>query len=148
MLLGDDLIHSETPCLKQLMEIYSELNAPIIAVKDVPIEDVSKYGIVSSKTKITNNIIQIDTLVEKPNVNQCHSNIAIMGRYILTPDIFNIIEKLPLIKGTEIQLTEALRIMTEKQNVYAYYFNGERYDIGDKFGFIKATIDFAIQRPE
>lgn len=148
VLLGDDLIQSDPPCLKQLMEIYSELKASVIAVNDVPFEEVSKYGIISPKRKINNNIIQIDTLVEKPDVDQSHSNIAIIGRYILTPDIFNILEKLPLIKEKELQLTEAIRIMAEKQNVYAYYFNGERYDIGDKFGFIKATLDFAIQSPE
>lgn len=148
VLLGDDLIQSETPCLKQLMDIYSDLNAPIIAVKNVPFEDVSKYGIVSPKAIISNNIIQIDSLVEKPNINKCHSNVAIMGRYILTPNILEILEKLPRINGAEIQLTDALRIMVGKQNVYAYYFNGERYDIGDKFGFIKATLDFAIKRSE
>ncbi|MCQ6535935.1 UTP--glucose-1-phosphate uridylyltransferase GalU [Bacillus mycoides] len=148
VLLGDDLIQSETPCLKQLMDIYSDLNAPIIAVKNVPFEDVSKYGIVSPKAIISNKIIQIDSLVEKPNIDKCHSNVAIMGRYILTPNILKILEKLPRINGAEIQLTDALRIMAEKQNVYAYYFNGERYDIGDKFGFIKATLDFAIKRPE
>ncbi|HHB1655999.1 UTP--glucose-1-phosphate uridylyltransferase GalU [Bacillus cereus group sp. BfR-BA-01400] len=148
VLLGDDLIQSETPCLKQLMDIYYDLNAPIIAVKNVPFEDVSKYGIVSPKAIISNNIIQIDSLVEKPNINKCHSNVAIMGRYILTPNILEILEKLPRINGAEIQLTDALRIMVGKQNVYAYYFNGERYDIGDKFGFIKATLDFAIKRSE
>ncbi|HHL3304386.1 TPA: UTP--glucose-1-phosphate uridylyltransferase GalU [Bacillus cereus] len=148
VLLGDDIIQSKTPCLKQLMNIYLKLKAPIIAVQKVPLNDVSKYGIVVPENKITENLIQVDTLIEKPPSHTCISNLAIMGRYILTPDILEIIPKLPQINGMEIQLTDAIRIMAEQQNVYAYYFEGERYDIGDKFGFIKANLEYAMQRPK
>ncbi|HDR6268572.1 TPA: UTP--glucose-1-phosphate uridylyltransferase GalU [Bacillus cereus] len=148
VLLGDDIIQSKTPCLKQLMNIYLKLKSPIIAVQKVPLNDVSKYGIVVPGNKITENLVQVDTLIEKPPSHKCISNLAIMGRYILTPDILEIISGLPQINGMEIQLTDAIRIMAEQQNVYAYYFEGERYDIGDKFGFIKANLEYAMQRPK
>lgn len=148
VLLGDDIIQSKTPCLKQLMNIYLKLKSPIVAVQKVPLNDVSKYGIVVPGNKITENLVQVDTLIEKPPSHKCISNLAIMGRYILTPDILEIIPRLPQINGMEIQLTDVIRIMAEQQNVYAYYFEGERYDIGDKFGFIKANLEYAMQRPK
>ncbi|KXY30281.1 UTP--glucose-1-phosphate uridylyltransferase [Bacillus cereus] len=148
VLLGDDIIQSKTPCLKQLMNIYLKFKSPIIAVQKVPLNDVSKYGIVIPGDQITENVVRVDTLVEKPPSHKCTSNLAIMGRYILTPDILDKISELPQINGTEIQLTDAIRIMAEQQNVYAYYFEGERYDIGDKLGFIKANLEYAMQRPK
>lgn len=130
------------------MNIYLKLKSPIVAVQKVPLNDVSKYGIVVPGNIITENLVQIETLIEKPPSHKCISNLAIMGRYILTPDILEIIPRLPQINGMEIQLTDAIRIMAEQQNVYAYYFEGERYDIGDKFGFIKANLEYAMQRPK
>jgi len=147
VMLGDDIVQSEKPCLRQLMDVYERHRCSVIGVQQVPGEDVVKYGIVGGQNiESEKGILHIDTLVEKPSVNKAPSNYAIIGRYILHPEIFEILEKLPPGTGGEIQLTDALQILCKSQKVLAYQFEGIRYDIGDKFGFIKATIDFALQR--
>ncbi|HLR67771.1 UTP--glucose-1-phosphate uridylyltransferase GalU [Virgibacillus alimentarius] len=150
VLLGDDIVEAEEPCLKQLINVYDEYQSSVVGVHDVPMEDVSKYGII--KPKATNgygpSIRAIESLVEKPDVEKAPSNLAIMGRYVLSPEIFDILETLEPGKGDEIQLTDAIEKLNEQEQVLAYNFVGERYDIGDKLGFVQATIDFALNRED
>jgi len=149
VLLGDDIVVSETPCLQQLMEVYEEKEASIIGVHDVPLEDVNKYGIIEPEAKGDGNRTQrVKSLIEKPSIEEAPSNLAIMGRYILTPGIFRILETLPPGKGNEIQLTDAIEILNQEEAVFAYNFEGDRYDVGDKLGFVQATIDFALARAD
>lgn len=150
VLLGDDIVYSQTkPCLKQLIEVYERFNSSVIGVQEVPDEDVSKYGIVSIKqTDIANNCFHVDDLVEKPKLEEAPSNYAIMGRYVLRPEIFDILDTQTPGAGGEIQLTDAIKRLNEKQMVVAYNFEGTRYDVGDKFGFIKAQIEFALKRDD
>lgn len=153
VLLGDDIMYNPSgePALKQMISLYEEINSPIIGVKQVLDEDVEKYGIIdtgSSKTIGDENLIEINGLVEKPNQNESPSNFAIMGRYILNPGIFDILENQEPGAGGEIQLTDAINKLNQKDKVYAYELKGSRYDVGDKFGFIEATIDFALMRNE
>ncbi len=149
VLLGDDIIQSEKPCLKQLMEVYDHYHSSVLGVKEIPKSDVSKYGIIAPKShNSTDNVIHVETLIEKPSIELAPSNYAIMGRYILRPEIFDILDTLPAGAGGEIQLTDAIKLLNTTQPVLAYKFEGKRYDVGDKFGFIKATIDFALQREE
>lgn len=148
VLLGDDIVHSpENPCLKQLIEVYERYNSSVIGVKEVPKEDVSKYGVISyHQNRFDDGVYHINDLVEKPKTEDAPSNHAIMGRYLLRPDIFEILEKQPPGAGGEIQLTDAIKKLNEMQMVVGYEFEGERHDVGDKFGFIKATLDFALER--
>lgn len=147
VLLGDDIVRSDEPCLKQLIDVFERYNSSVVGVQPVPDEDVSKYGIVAPKsTEIEPGVIHVDDLVEKPAVERAPSNHAIMGRYILRPEIFKILEELPPGTGNEIQLTDAIKKLNEEQIVLAYEFTGKRYDVGDKLGFVKATLDFAIER--
>jgi UTP--glucose-1-phosphate uridylyltransferase len=148
ILLGDDIVHSpEKPCLKQLVDVYERYNSSVIGVQQVPDEDVSKYGVISiSNGKIDQGVFHIDNLVEKPKLEEAPSNYAIMGRYILRPEIFDILENLAPGAGGEIQLTDAIKKLNELQMVVGCEFDGERYDVGDKFGFIKATVEFALER--
>jgi UTP--glucose-1-phosphate uridylyltransferase len=145
VLLGDDIIVSEKPCTKQLIEVYEQFGSPVVGVQKVPAKDVSKYGIVDPGTSLSSNTTKIKRLVEKPALDVAPSNLAIMGRYVLTPDIFEILETLPAGAGGEIQLTDALNLLGY---VVACEFSGKRYDIGDKLGFLKANIDFALMRPD
>ncbi|WP_433745237.1 UTP--glucose-1-phosphate uridylyltransferase GalU [Falsibacillus pallidus] len=148
VLLGDDIVHSpEKPCLKQLIDVYSRYNSSVIGVQQVPEEDVSKYGVISiSNNGIDQCIFHIDDLVEKPKKEVAPSNYAIMGRYILRPEIFEILENQTPGAGGEIQLTDAIKKLNEMQMVVGCEFEGVRHDVGDKFGFIKATLDFALER--
>lgn len=149
VLLGDDIIKSTKPCLKQLIEVFNRYHSSIIAVHQVLEDEVSNYGIIKSKgSEIDENVFNVETLVEKPKKEDAPSRYAIMGRYVLRPEIFDILEKLPPDSGGEIQLTDAIKIMNQTQAVYAYQFHGQRYDIGNKVGFIRATIDFALQRQD
>lgn len=147
VLLGDDIVCSDVPCLKQMMEVYEELQATILGVQKVPDTEVSKYGIVGCEPA-GDRIYRVTSLVEKPTKSQAPSNIAILGRYIISPTIFECIENTTPGKGGEIQLTDALRLLMEREKLYAYDFIGERYDVGDRFGFIKATIEFALKRDD
>ena len=147
VLLGDDIIDSEEPCLAQLIRAYEETNSIILGVQSVDKNDVYKYGIIDIESK-DDRLYKVRNMVEKPNVSEAPSNVAILGRYILTPDIFEILEKQTPGKGGEIQLTDAIEYMLKSHHIYAYEFIGNRYDVGDKLGFIKATIDFALKREE
>ncbi|MYL56449.1 UTP--glucose-1-phosphate uridylyltransferase GalU [Virgibacillus halodenitrificans] len=150
VLLGDDIVESEEPCLRQLINVYDKYHTSIIGVHDVPEEDVSKYGIIKpiEHTNYGTGIRAIESLVEKPPRDKAPSNLAIMGRYILSPEIFSILENQEPGNGGEIQLTDAIQSLNEKEQVLAYNFTGKRYDIGGKLGFIQATIDFALNRED
>ena len=145
-MLGDDIVDNEVPCLKQLMNVYEEYRTTILGVQTVDDEDTDKYGIIAAKY-IEDKVYKVKDLVEKPEPGKAPSNIAILGRYIITPEIFDILETLPPGKNGEVQLTDALRMLSKKEAMYAYDFDGVRYDVGDKLGFLKATVDFALKRP-
>lgn len=149
ILLGDDIVKSETPCLKQIINVFEYCNSSVVAVQTVPEKEVCKYGIIKPKgTNIEPNLFYIDSLIEKPSREEAPSRYAIMGRYVLRPEIFEILERLPAGRGNELQLTDAINELSKYQAVLAYGFEGTRYDIGDRNGFIKATIDFALQRED
>lgn len=150
VLLGDDIVKSEDePCLKQLINVYNENQCSVVGVQQVADEDVSKYGIVAPREQvISGDVIPVKTLVEKPALADSPSNYAIMGRYVLTPEIFDILAVQAPGAGDEIQLTDAIKTLNEQQRVLAYNFSGIRYDVGDKFGFVKATIDFSLNRDD
>ncbi|MCD8501161.1 MAG: UTP--glucose-1-phosphate uridylyltransferase GalU [Bacillaceae bacterium] len=149
VLLGDDIVQSDTPCLKQLIDVFDRYQSSVVGVQVVPDEDVSKYGVIDPNgIEMEPGVINVRSLVEKPKLEDAPSNYAIMGRYILRPEIFHILESLPAGAGGEIQLTDAIKQLNESQAVLAYDFKGVRYDVGDKFGFVKATVDFALQRED
>jgi len=147
VLLGDDIIFSNTPCSKQLIDCYEKYRGSIIAVTEVRSDMIEQYGIIDGK-KLEDSIYKIKSLVEKPKLDEAPSNLAIIGRYILTPEIFDAIENTKPGKGGEIQLTDAIKILNKKQDVYALKFDGERYDLGNKSDYIKATIHYALRREE
>jgi UTP--glucose-1-phosphate uridylyltransferase len=147
VLLGDDIIYTEKPCLKQMIEAYDEYQTSILGVQEVIREDVYKYGIVCGKN-IVNRVYKVEGLVEKPAVEDAPSNVAILGRYIINPAIFEILEHTKPGKGGEIQLTDALRELAQREAMYAYKFEGRRYDVGDKQGFLEATVEFALRRED
>ena len=147
VLLGDDIIHSEVPCLRQLLDVYEKYNCSILAVERVPRDQVGNYGVVAPR-KIENRLYQVLDLVEKPDPARAPSDLAIIGRYILTPEVFQEIEETRPDSGGEIQLTDALRLLLKRQAIYAYEFEGTRYDAGSKLGFLKATVEFALRDPE
>ncbi|MCQ6560429.1 UTP--glucose-1-phosphate uridylyltransferase GalU [Paenibacillus mendelii] len=149
VLLGDDIVQSDTPCLSQLIRVFSRFSSSVVGVQKVSDEDVSKYGIIAPRgSSIEPSVFFLDTLVEKPSRKAAPSNYAIMGRYVLTPEIFDILEHQTPGAGGEIQLTDAIKKLNDQKTVLAYNFEGVRYDVGDKFGFIKATLDFALQRED
>ena len=149
ILLGDDIVKSTIPCLKQIINVFEYCNSSVIAVQSVPDKEIHKYGIIKPKgSDIEPNLFYIDSLVEKPTKEAAPSNYAIMGRYVLRPEIFDILSRLPVDQGKELQLTDALSELNKQQAVLAYIFEGNRYDIGDKIGLIKATLDFALQRED
>ncbi|WP_042271193.1 UTP--glucose-1-phosphate uridylyltransferase GalU [[Clostridium] dakarense] len=145
VLLGDDIVDNETPCLKQLINAYDEYKTSILGVQEVAKEDTCKYGILDVK-HIEDRVYKVKDMVEKPSVEEAPSNVAILGRYIITPAIFDILENQEPGKGGEIQLTDALKTLGKQEAIYAYNFEGRRYDVGDKLGFLEATIDFALKR--
>lgn len=147
IMLGDDIVDNEVPCLKQLMDAYEEYRTTILGVQKVDIQSTDKYGIISAK-HIEDRVYKVKDLVEKPEPGKAPSNIAILGRYIITPEIFDILKDLPAGKGGEVQLTDALKELSKKEAMYAYNFEGRRYDVGDKLGFLEATVDFALKRSE
>jgi len=147
VMLGDDIVDSEVPCLKQLINAYEEHNATILGVQAVKEENVNKYGIVKGM-KLSDKEYKVDDLVEKPRVEEAPSNVAILGRYIITPEIFEILDNTKPGKGGEIQLTDALKTLIQKQDMYAYIFEGRRHDVGDKLGFLQATVEYALKRDD
>ncbi len=148
VLLGDDIVYNqEIPCLKQLIDCYDKYKSTILGVQKVQKDKVDKYGIVDG-IEIDDKTSQVVGLVEKPKMEEAPSNIAILGRYIITPQIFSILENTVPGKGGEIQLTDALKKLIEKEKVYAYNFQGKRYDVGDKLGFLQATVEYALRKKE
>jgi len=148
VLLGDDIVYNEeTPCLKQLLDVFDEYQTSILGVQTVPMADTSKYGIVEGK-EIDDRIYKVSNLVEKPAPGTTTSNVAILGRYIITPQIFDLLETAQPGSGGEIQLTDALERLGKMQPIYAYNFKGKRYDVGDKLGFLSATVEYALRREE
>lgn len=147
VLLGDDIVESNTPCLKQMMDVYEEYESSVVGVKEVDWNMVSRYGIVDS-TPISDRLYQAKGLVEKPAREDAPSNLAIMGRYILTPEIFNILGEQQVGVGGEIQLTDAISLLALKERILAYQFEGLRHDVGEKSGFVQTTIHYALQHPE
>ncbi len=148
VVLGDDIIDSRVPCLKQMMDLFEKLQSSMIATCKVPDEDVSHYGIIRGYPleDYGGRVYRIQDVVEKPSTSDTPSNLAIIGRYILTPEIFPALKKTGVGRGNEIQLTDAIRLLLEQQPVYAYMFEGTRYDAGDKLGFLKANVEFALKR--
>ncbi len=152
VLLGDDVVENGdgAPALKQLIDVYNKVQASVVGVQTVPDEDVSKYGIVEPEKgeSVENRQVKLRSMVEKPKMEAAPSNMAVLGRYVLTPEIFDYLETQKPGAGGEIQLTDAIKNLMISQSVYAYDFEGIRYDVGDKFGFIKATIEYALEREE
>jgi UTP--glucose-1-phosphate uridylyltransferase len=147
VLLGDDIIDAERPCLAQLLDVYHKNQGPVLALEQVPLNKISAYGCAKTN-RITERTYEVVDMVEKPKPEDAPSDLAIIGRYVLTPRIFPILEKLNPGKGGEIQLTDALRELLLKEVVYGCRFEGTRHDCGDKLGFLKATVDMALKREE
>ncbi|MHB8065214.1 MAG: UTP--glucose-1-phosphate uridylyltransferase GalU [Ruminiclostridium sp.] len=147
VLLGDDIVDSKTPCIKQLIDVYDEYQTTILGVQKVPLKDVCKYGIIAG-TQIDERVYKVKGLVEKPEIEQSPSNIAILGRYIISPRIFEFLESAAPGKNGEIWLTDALEQLMEREAMYAYDFEGDRFDVGDRIGFLKATVEFALKRED
>jgi UTP--glucose-1-phosphate uridylyltransferase len=147
VLLGDDIIDARVPALRQMMNVYRRYPSTILAIQKVPRSQTQNYGIIDAK-RIEDGIYHVNDLVEKPSPEDAPSNLAIIGRYILTPEIFTTLEQTKPGKGGEIQLTDGIRLLMEKQPVYAYEFEGVRHDAGDKLGFLKATVDFGLKNHE
>ncbi|GFZ33928.1 UTP--glucose-1-phosphate uridylyltransferase [Clostridium zeae] len=148
VMLGDDVVYNDKqPCLKQLMDCYSEYNTTILGVQEVAHENVNKYGIVNG-IHIEDRVYKVKDLVEKPSIEEAPSNVAILGRYIITPAIFDILDNTAPGKGGEIQLTDALKTLIKQEAMYAYNFEGNRYDVGDKLGFLQATVEYALRRED
>ncbi|MDK2892519.1 UTP--glucose-1-phosphate uridylyltransferase GalU [Methanohalophilus sp.] len=144
VLLGDDLIVNKTPCTRQLIEVFNKYRCSTIAVEEVPQEKVSSYGIIKG-TPLDECLYSLEEIVEKPSVKDAPSNIGAIGRYVFTPEIFDCIKMAGSGVGGEIQLTDGIRLLNDMQKVYAYKFAGKRYDTGDKLGYVKAIIDFAMR---
>jgi UTP--glucose-1-phosphate uridylyltransferase len=147
VLLGDDIVDAEVPVLKQLMDVYEGCGGSVLGVQEVPLERVPSYGIVKP-IPVSERLWRAEDLVEKPSIEEAPSRLAVLGRYIISPAIFDILETTPPGRGGEIQLTDALKTLSESEPIYAYEFEGRRYDVGDKQGFLEATVDFALKRPD
>ncbi|KAF5411855.1 MAG: UTP--glucose-1-phosphate uridylyltransferase AglF [Candidatus Methanophagaceae archaeon] len=148
VLLGDDIIKAKVPCIKQLMTLFDEYNQhAVIAVEEVSAEKISDYGILKGR-EIADSVYRVEDIIEKPSLDEAPSNIGAVGRYILTPKIFECIRKTGQGKGNEIQLTDAIRLLKSEEEVYGYVFEGTRYDAGDKAGYVKAIIDSALERAD
>ncbi len=147
VLLSDDLIEAPVPCLRQLMEIFEEKRESVLALRRVPEDQVRRYGIVQGK-QLTKGLYEVENMMEKPQPHETPSRLAIIGRYILRPEIFSLLENVTPGKGGEIQLTDGISQLARQRKVYGYEFEGEHYDIGDKFGFVRATVAYALKRPE
>lgn len=150
VVLSDDIIDSETPCIRQLLDVYDYYGASVLALMEVPPDQISAYGVVDAEPILDNGhenrLFRIRNMVEKPKAADAPSNLAIIGRYILTPEIFECVESIQPGSGGEIQLTDALRYMLRNRPIYGLKFEGKRYDAGDKLGFLKATVEFALAR--
>ncbi|MGA2148242.1 MAG: UTP--glucose-1-phosphate uridylyltransferase GalU [Bryobacteraceae bacterium] len=152
VVLADDVIDAEVPCLKQLLDVYDFFNAPVLAVMEVSPENISSYGAIAAEpvnhNGTTGQVFRIRDLVEKPKASEAPSNLAIIGRYVLTPEIFDSLASINPGSGGEIQLTDALRHLLRSRPIYACKFQGTRYDAGDRLGFLKATVEYALRRKD
>lgn len=149
VLLGDDVVHNdEYPCLKQLIDVYNATGGSVLGCQTVPQDKVSSYGIVDSVPTDNERIFKVKDMVEKPAVEEAPSRLAVLGRYVITPDIFRILDHTKPGKGGEIQLTDALRVLALQKDVYAYDFIGKRYDVGDKQGYLEAQVEYALRRED
>lgn len=150
VILGDDIVYtgSGEPALKQLMDQYDKTGGTVIGCQVVKPEQVSAYGIIDGTQTSDPNLLKVQDMVEKPNLEAAPSRFAALGRYVITPEVFDILEETRPGKGGEIQLTDALRVMAHMGNVYAYNFQGKRYDTGDKLGYLKAVVEFALRRED
>ncbi|MGV3244718.1 UTP--glucose-1-phosphate uridylyltransferase GalU [Staphylococcus sp. 11261D007BR] len=146
VLLGDDIVESDQPAIQQLMEQYEQTGKSIIGVQEVPYDETERYGIVEPKSE-GSRLYEVNQFIEKPKAGTAPSNLAIMGRYILTPQIFNYLDDQEIGAGGEIQLTDAIERLNQDDQVYAYQFEGTRYDVGEKIGFVKTTLSFALKDP-
>ena len=147
VMLADDLIDSDTPCIRQLLEIFQETHESVVALMEVPQTEVHQYGVIKG-TRLKQGLYQVEATVEKPLAAEAPSRMAIIGRYVLRPEVFSILQHLPSGKGGEIQLTDGLAQLVRDRKVYGCEFTGDRYDIGDKFGFVRATVAYALKRPD
>jgi UTP--glucose-1-phosphate uridylyltransferase len=151
VLLADDVIDAEVPCLKQMMQIFNETQSSVIAVQKIDGPAISAYGVIAANPvagKWQDRLWDITSLVEKPKFEEAPSNLAVIGRYILTPRVFDILAETPFGKGGELQLTDGLRGLLKEEKIYGFVFEGKRHDTGDKLGFLKATVEFALKRPD
>ena len=151
VLLADDVIDAAVPCLKQMMEVYEETQSSVIAIQAVEGAAISAYGVIDAKPvegKYGGRLYEIKSLVEKPKLEEAPSNLAVIGRYILTPRIYEMLEHTPLGASGELQLTDGLRLLLQKEKIYGFRFEGRRHDTGDKLGFLKATVEFALKRSD
>jgi UTP--glucose-1-phosphate uridylyltransferase len=151
VLLADDVIDAQVPCLKQMMQVFDEVQSSVIATQIVDGPGISAYGVLDCKPvegRFNGMLFDIANLVEKPRVEDAPSKLAVIGRYILTPAIFETLERTPLGAGGELQLTDGLRLLLQREKIYGYKFDGKRHDTGDKMGFLKATVEFALKRPD
>ena len=150
VLLGDDVIEAEIPCIRQMMDIYDRYQTSIVALMEVPMEETKRYGVVKAQPlpEGDGRLFEVLDMVEKPAMSEAPSNLAIIGRYILTPFVFQALEETGLGSGGEIQLTDGLRRMLGRQKILAYKFRGKRHDAGDKLGFLQATVEFALKNEE
>jgi UTP--glucose-1-phosphate uridylyltransferase len=149
VLLGDDVVYNdEYPCLRQLMDVYEERGGSVLGCQTVPQEKVSSYGIVASDATDNERIFRVRDMVEKPPVAEAPSRLAVLGRYVIMPEIFDILQHTEPGRGGEIQLTDALKVLAKKQSMYAYDFVGRRYDVGDKLGYLEATVEYALRRDD
>jgi len=146
VLYGDDLVTSETPCIKQLMELYEKYNCSMLAVKEVPQERVSDYGIISGKH--INDVYLLEDLIEKPPVDHAPSNLALLGRLILEPEIFDVLERIPKSARGELELTDGIKALAKRKAVYAYEISGEWHTVGDQLSYLKTTVEFALRRSD
>ncbi|MBR2140251.1 MAG: UTP--glucose-1-phosphate uridylyltransferase GalU [Phascolarctobacterium sp.] len=148
VLLGDDVVDGEVPALKQLIDVYDKTGSSVLGVQEVPLEKVSSYGIVASEPTEDVRTFTVTDMVEKPPVAEAPSRLAVLGRYVINPEIFPILEVTQPGRGNEIQLTDALQVLAKEQAMYAYNFVGRRYDVGDKQGFLEATVEMALKRED
>lgn len=147
VLLGDDVITAEKPCLRQMIDMYEKYQATILGVQTVDKSQVNKYGIIEGK-QVEDRIYTVNDMVEKPKIEEAPSNVAVLGRYIITPGIFKYLEQQEIGAGGEIQLTDSLCKLAKEEEMYAYDFIGKRYDVGSKMGFLQATVEFALERED
>jgi len=147
VMLGDDIVDADEPCIGQMMKLYARRGNPVIALQEVPRVETRQYGIVAGD-RVEDRVVRITDMIEKPPPEKAPSNLAIIGRYLLPPEIFDILEETRSDIGGEIQLTSALRTLLSRRPIDGYLFEGKRYDAGDKLGFLKATVEFALKRDD